>query len=39
MNVDLIRRGPIPQSVGIIMDGNRRFAKELMKKPWMGHKF
>jgi len=25
--------------VGIIMDGNRRFAKRLMKKPWMGHKW
>lgn len=34
-----ILKGPIPQSVGIIMDGNRRFAKELMKKPWKGHKF
>ena len=26
------------QHIGIIMDGNRRFAKQLMKKPWMGHK-
>tara|TARA_Y100000310_G_C20565372_1_gene755203 strand:- start:180 stop:902 length:723 start_codon:yes stop_codon:yes gene_type:complete len=25
--------------VGIIMDGNRRFSKKLMKKPWMGHKW
>ncbi len=23
--------------LGIIMDGNRRFAKRLMKNPWMGH--
>ena len=27
-----------PQSVGIILDGNRRFAKRLMLKPWEGHK-
>jgi tritrans,polycis-undecaprenyl-diphosphate synthase [geranylgeranyl-diphosphate specific] len=27
----------IPQHVGIILDGNRRFAKQLMKKPWEGH--
>jgi len=29
----------VPQSLGIIMDGNRRFAKEIMKKPWKGHKY
>jgi len=23
--------------VGIILDGNRRFAKKLMMKPWSGH--
>ncbi|MBI5347283.1 MAG: di-trans,poly-cis-decaprenylcistransferase [Candidatus Aenigmarchaeota archaeon] len=28
----------IPMHVGVILDGNRRFAKELMKKPWEGHK-
>ncbi len=28
----------IPQHIGIILDGNRRFAKELMKRPWAGHK-
>ena len=25
--------------VGIILDGNRRFAKQLMKRPWEGHKY
>lgn len=28
----------LPQHVGIILDGNRRFARELMKTPWLGHK-
>jgi tritrans,polycis-undecaprenyl-diphosphate synthase [geranylgeranyl-diphosphate specific] len=28
----------IPTHIGIILDGNRRFAKELLKKPWQGHK-
>ncbi len=25
--------------VGIILDGNRRFAKRLMKEPWKGHEY
>ena len=25
--------------VGIILDGNRRFSKRLMKKPWKGHEY
>lgn len=25
--------------IGIILDGNRRFAKRLMKEPWKGHEF
>lgn len=29
----------VPVHVGIILDGNRRFAKHLMQKPWMGHKW
>lgn len=30
----------IPQHVGIIMDGNRRFSKELLKMaPWKGHEY
>ncbi len=28
-----------PKRIGIILDGNRRFAKRLMAKPWMGHEF
>ncbi|HLC47221.1 MAG TPA: polyprenyl diphosphate synthase [Candidatus Nanoarchaeia archaeon] len=27
-----------PQHIGIILDGNRRFAKRLMMKPWEGHR-
>ncbi len=27
----------IPKHIGIILDGNRRFAKQLMMKPWKGH--
>lgn len=27
----------VPKHVGIILDGNRRFAKKLMMKPWKGH--
>ncbi len=26
-----------PKHVGVILDGNRRFAKRLMKRPWEGH--
>lgn len=35
----LKKTGKMPQSIGIIMDGNRRFAKEIMKRPWEGHEF
>ena len=28
-----------PEHVAIILDGNRRFAKQLMFKPWMGHEW
>lgn len=28
-----------PQHIAVILDGNRRFAKRLMLKPWMGHEW
>jgi tritrans,polycis-undecaprenyl-diphosphate synthase [geranylgeranyl-diphosphate specific] len=36
--LDRVRRGPVPHHVGIIMDGNRRFAQELgLEDVSMGH--
>jgi len=29
----------VPKHIAIILDGNRRFAKRLMMKPWMGHEW
>ena len=29
----------VPKHIGIILDGNRRFAKKLMLKPWKGHEW
>ncbi len=29
----------VPKHVGIILDGNRRFAKRLLLKPWRGHEW
>ena len=31
--------GRNPEHIAIILDGNRRFAKRLMLKPWMGHEW
>src|SRR3989338_5137016 len=28
-----------PKHIAIILDGNRRFARRLMAKPWKGHEF
>jgi tritrans,polycis-undecaprenyl-diphosphate synthase [geranylgeranyl-diphosphate specific] len=29
----------VPKHIGIVLDGNRRFAKRLMMKPWQGHEW
>ncbi len=29
----------VPKHIGVIIDGNRRFAKRLMLKPWKGHEW
>ncbi|MDP6642424.1 MAG: polyprenyl diphosphate synthase [Candidatus Nanoarchaeia archaeon] len=29
----------VPNHIGIVLDGNRRFAKKLVLKPWMGHEW
>lgn len=31
--------GMMVQHIGVIMDGNRRFARTLMKMPWKGHEY
>ncbi|MBU1201101.1 MAG: di-trans,poly-cis-decaprenylcistransferase [Nanoarchaeota archaeon] len=30
---------PVPRHIGVVLDGNRRFAKKLMLKPWKGHEW
>ena len=32
-----IEKGPIPAHIGIILDGNRRWAEERGLRPWKGH--
>ena len=32
-----VRKGPIPKHIGIIMDGNRRYAKKMGLDPKVGH--
>ena len=29
----------VPKHIGLIIDGNRRFSKRLMLKPWKGHEY
>jgi len=28
----------VPTHIGVILDGNRRFAREMLKRPWEGHR-
>ena len=35
----MIKMNEVPKHIGIILDGNRRFAKKLMLKPWKGHEW
>jgi tritrans,polycis-undecaprenyl-diphosphate synthase [geranylgeranyl-diphosphate specific] len=37
--VFMVEKNSIPKHVGIILDGNRRFAKQLMLQPWKGHEW
>lgn len=32
-------RSPVPKHVAVVMDGNRRFSKRVMAKPWKGHEW
>ncbi|MBW2967899.1 di-trans,poly-cis-decaprenylcistransferase [Candidatus Woesearchaeota archaeon] len=32
-------KNPMPKHIGIILDGNRRFARRLMLQPWKGHEW
>src|SRR3989344_4358162 len=32
-------KNKVPHHIGYIIDGNRRFAKRLMLKPWRGHEW
>ncbi len=36
--LERVREGKIPEHIAIIMDGNRRWAKENSLMPWEGHK-
>lgn len=32
-------KNKVPRHIGIVLDGNRRFSKKLMAKPWKGHEW
>jgi ditrans,polycis-polyprenyl diphosphate synthase len=36
--IQVLKCGPIPKHVALIMDGNRRFAKKQQKETFFGHK-
>ncbi|MEM4260055.1 MAG: polyprenyl diphosphate synthase [Candidatus Woesearchaeota archaeon] len=38
-NVKARQQISVPKHIAIILDGNRRFAKRLMLKPWKGHEW
>ena len=38
VNMESIKTA-VPKHIAIILDGNRRFAKRLMLKPWQGHEW
>lgn len=33
----MVVKGKYPKHIGIILDGNRRYARKLLLKPWKGH--
>jgi undecaprenyl diphosphate synthase len=33
----MVNENPDPKHIGIILDGNRRYAKRLVQEPWKGH--
>ncbi|MFB6088669.1 MAG: polyprenyl diphosphate synthase [Candidatus Aenigmatarchaeota archaeon] len=39
VNIEKLEEDNIPQSIGIIMDGNRRLAKRFGEDPWKGHEY
>ena len=39
IKITMIKMNEVPKHIGIILDGNRRFAKKLMLKPWKGHEW
>lgn len=39
MNFERLKTEKLPEHIGIIMDGNRRYSKWLLKQAWLGHKY
>lgn len=37
MGCSVLKQGKIPNHIAFIMDGNRRYAKQLKKEPTRGH--
>ena len=38
-HIGIKMKNKVPKHIGIILDGNRRFSKRLMMKPWKGHEW